>query len=219
MSQDLTKKKFVPGSLRGPRTARTLLLRMAADDARAQRIRDTYEQRKAENPREYTWRRLADHVGISERAVQDWPKTGGVDYNHAKRAAEFWNVDFDWLWRGPKEGTPDPFAGAARADQVDDGFDEFRQYVRDIRRDIAENRQLLEEARSERQRVADLVERQEGILRRIEALASGLPTDDALEAFRIEIERAEARVAAEAAAERARASTAGRASRRRASEQ
>src|SRR4051794_39483962 len=99
-SQDLTKGKFVPGSLRRPRSARTLLLRMAADDARAQRIRDTWLERKADDPKRYTWGRIASAVGTTERAAQDWQKTGGIDYDNAKKLAKYLGVDFDWLWRG-----------------------------------------------------------------------------------------------------------------------
>ena len=196
MSQPLTKKDFAPGSLRRPRSARTLLLRMAADEARAQRFRETYEQRKAENPREYTWRRLADHVDVSERAAQDWAKTGGIEYDNAKKAAEFWGVDFDWLWRGPKEGeqTPDPFSDTASRGQVDDGFDEFRQYVRDIRRDISDVAQREDNASQEREGIrallaqqsqilsdiASLLARQEAILLEMRRVADGLPDDENL---------------------------------------
>jgi hypothetical protein len=139
MSQAFTKKKFVPGSLRGQRSPHTLLLRMAADQDRADRIRETWLERKAEDPKTYTWARIAAFVGRTERAAQEWQKTGGIDYDNAVKLAEYLNVDFDWLWRGPKEDeqTPD-LSGAAREDQVNDGFDEFRQYVRDIRRDVAE---------------------------------------------------------------------------------
>src|SRR5687767_14126639 len=100
MSQPLTKKNFVPGSLRGPRTAHTVLLRMAADDARAQRIRETWLERKAEDPKSYTWARIAAYVGKTERAAQEWQKTGGIDYDNARKLAEYLKVDFDWLWRG-----------------------------------------------------------------------------------------------------------------------
>jgi len=121
MSQALTKKKFVPGSLRGPRTPRTLLLRMAADDARAARIRETWVTRKAENPKKYTWAKIAEHVGTTERAAQEWQRTGGIDYDNARKLAKYFSVDFDWLWRGPKDeaaATPDPFDSDDRLDEI-----------------------------------------------------------------------------------------------------
>lgn len=97
----------MPTSLQGKRSARTVLLRMAADSDRAERIRAL----KAGRP-DLTWRVIADYVGVSERAAIDWQKTGGIEYPNAKKLAELLNVEADWLWRGERPATPDPFAGS-----------------------------------------------------------------------------------------------------------
>jgi hypothetical protein len=215
MSQAFTKKKFVPGSLRGQRSPHTLLLRMAADQDRADRIRETWLERKAEDPKTYTWARIAAFVGRTERAAQEWQKTGGIDYDNAVKLAEYLNVDFDWLWRGPKEDeqTPD-LSGAAREDQVNDGFDEFRQYVRDIRRDVAELKGLLEAAQSEREAIRDLLKTQESILKDMRQVADEFPAKAEMDALRVELARIEERDRAAEAERRASSEAADRARRR-----
>jgi hypothetical protein len=112
MNQDLRNKNFSPGSLRRDRSARTVLLRMARDDARAARIRALYEEVKDERGDEITWRLIADACGVSERAAAAWPKTGGIAYENAKKLAAFFrtlgkSVDVDYIWRGPEVQTPD----------------------------------------------------------------------------------------------------------------
>ena len=170
MSQAFPKKKFAPGSLSRPRTARTVLLRMAADEARAQRIRDTYEQRKADDPRN-TWKALADHVGTSERAVQDWAKTGGLKWENAEKAAAFWEVDFDWLWRGPMEDrqTPDPFLTQSQNNDAA-SLDER----------LARIEQALAEASEEREAIMGLLAQQETILDKLTELLAHFPDDEAV---------------------------------------
>ena len=85
--------------------ARTVLLRMAADDARAQRIRDL----KAARP-DLRWSDIADAVGVRERSAIEWQKTGAMAHDNAVRLAGVFDVDVDWLWRGPRAETPDLIA-------------------------------------------------------------------------------------------------------------
>jgi len=68
---------------------------MAADQARAQRVR----QLKDEHP-ELTWRQIAEHIGVAERSAVAWAKTGGMEYANAKKFAELMGASVDWLWRG-----------------------------------------------------------------------------------------------------------------------
>lgn len=93
-----------PASLRGSRGARTVLLRMAADQERADRIRALKQERP-----DLTWRRIADHVGVTERSATDWQKKGGIDYANAVKLASLFEVDVDYIWRGTESETPDPF--------------------------------------------------------------------------------------------------------------
>lgn len=97
-----TKSNFRPGSLPRHDAARTVLTRMAADQERAERIRALKQQRP-----DLTWRRIADHVGVTERSATDWQRKGGIEYDNAKRLAELFEVDIDYLWRGPPD-TPEP---------------------------------------------------------------------------------------------------------------
>jgi hypothetical protein len=110
-SQLIAQKKFVVGSSRPARTPRTVLLRMARDQARADRIRAL----KQEHP-EYTWAAIADYVGVSPRAAQSWQEKGGIAYENAKKLAELWGEDLDYIWRGPRGDTPDLMSTLAGED-------------------------------------------------------------------------------------------------------
>jgi hypothetical protein len=106
MSQALTKKNLSPASLRRPKPARTVLLRMAADERRAKRIRALWE----EDP-EVTWKQIADYVGVAERSAHQWAATGGISYPNAKKLAQFFiargkNISEEYVWRGDREATP-----------------------------------------------------------------------------------------------------------------
>lgn len=144
MTQALQKKNFKPGSLRGPRTARTVLLRMAADDERAQRINALKDDRP-----DLTWRRIAETVGVSERAAFEWKKTGGIEYENAEKLAVVFGVDVDYIWTGAKGETPDPFAGSIedRLDRLITAFEQARQeretQADEVRRLLVEQRELL----------------------------------------------------------------------------
>lgn len=89
-------------SLKRARSPRTVLLRMAADAERAQRLKAI----KAERP-DLTWPQVAEAVAVSERSVAAWAKDGQMSYGNAKKLALFLGVDLDWLWRGPQAESPD----------------------------------------------------------------------------------------------------------------
>lgn len=114
MSQPHALNNFAIGSSRQPRTARTVLLRMAADQDRADRIRTL----KTEHP-EYTWQVIADRVGVSLRAAQSWQETGGIAYENAKKLAELWDEDLDYIMRGVRRGAGD-LMGALNSETRDD---------------------------------------------------------------------------------------------------
>ncbi len=100
------KKAHSRASLRASGTAHTVLLRMAADEARAQRIRDL----KAEHP-DVTWKEIADYVGVSERSAHTWRATGAMSRGNATKLAVFFrehgaDIDPDYIWRGERPPTP-----------------------------------------------------------------------------------------------------------------
>jgi DNA-binding transcriptional regulator YiaG len=105
MSQAFMKKPRAGASLRGSRTAHTVLLRMAADEARAQRIRDLREQT------ELKWRELAQYVGVSERSAHQWGSTGAISQPNAMKLAELFrkhgaDIEPDYIWRGKRPSAP-----------------------------------------------------------------------------------------------------------------
>lgn len=136
MKHNPTKANFRPASLRQPGSARTVLLRMAADQERADRIRAL----KLERP-DLTWRRIADYVGVSERAASDWQKKGGIEYDNAKKLAALFEVDVDYVWRGSPQQAPDLFPAPAIER-------ELAAVLADIKAQLAEQTRVLDEIKA-----------------------------------------------------------------------
>lgn len=121
MSQAIKRNARTGNSLRGREAPHTVLLRMARDQARAQRVR----QLKEEHP-ELTWGRIAEHIGIKERSVVEWQKTGGMSYANATKFAELVGVSIDWLWRGDEPESDD----VTQLDRIEAKVDEVRELLR-----------------------------------------------------------------------------------------
>jgi hypothetical protein len=122
---------------------------MAADDERAQRISALKDDRP-----DLTWRRIADAVGVSERAAFEWKKSGGIDYENAKKLADVFEVDVDYIWRGRETAdTPDLSAlqGAAREEQLDGVSAEFSVRVDNVEAALERIEASIEQARNERE--------------------------------------------------------------------
>lgn len=132
MMQPLATKNLKKNSLRRSGGARTVLLRMAADQERADRIRALKESRP-----DLTWRRIGDHVGVSERSAFEWGKKGGIEYENAKRLAELFDVDADYIWRGAGITAPDLFGADGDDDQ------DVAAQLSEIRTLLVENNRLL----------------------------------------------------------------------------
>lgn len=148
MSQALTARDFVNASSRAKRTARTLLLRVAADEARAERIRTL----KQEHP-EHTWQAIADYVGVSLRAAQAWQEAGGISYPNAKKLAQLWQEDVLYIMQGER-GTPDLslIQGAddgAKLDRILAELQGLREERLSLRAQIEEQNGLLSDLRAE----------------------------------------------------------------------
>lgn len=100
MSQVVTKKHLTRASLWPADDPRTVLLRMAANQERAERLRLL----KRETPG-VTWRQLAEYVDVVERSVYDWLKTGAMEFDNAAKVAEFFTAhgratDTRWFYFG-----------------------------------------------------------------------------------------------------------------------
>lgn len=119
-------KTFANSSLKMRSTARTVLLAMAEDAERAERLRAVKRERPA-----LKWRHFAEAADVKERTVLGWAKTGQLSYEHAKEVAELANVDLDWLWRGPDRESPDlmgalsPSAATERLERIEQKVDEL----------------------------------------------------------------------------------------------
>jgi transcriptional regulator with XRE-family HTH domain len=123
---------------------------MAEDQDRATRIAELKER----HPR-LTWAKIAEQVGVTERAATQWKKTGALKPENAEALAQVFGVDFDYVWSGPRPDTPEMFVdrrseSSQLADRLEDAIT------------------LLREARSEQDRISGLLERQTRVLERIE---------------------------------------------------
>lgn len=105
MSQPFMKNPSRRASLRGQKPAHTVLLRMAADEARAERIRTLRIETGLK------WRELAAYVGVSERSAHQWGATGAISHPNAVKLTELFRehgakVEDDYVWRGHRPSTP-----------------------------------------------------------------------------------------------------------------
>lgn len=115
---------------------------MAADQERADRIRALKQGRP-----DLTWRRIADHVGVTERSATDWQTKGGITYENAEKLAAIFEVEVDYIWRGSptEERAPSPFAGQdALADELAAIRAEIQSLRRERSQEAADIRALLE---------------------------------------------------------------------------
>lgn len=98
------RKRYVPGSSRGPRSNATLLLQMAqAAEKQAEvaaRIRELREDARLPQPA------IAEKVGVTLRAYQSWEAGGGVSWPNLAKLAKVFQVSEEYLLYGPEGGKP-----------------------------------------------------------------------------------------------------------------
>jgi transcriptional regulator with XRE-family HTH domain len=119
---------------------------------------------------------------IDNQRISDWER--GVNKpseRYMALLASALDKKMSWFWEVPGQETPDPFAKVSSVDQVEGGFEEFRQHVGDIRSDIRELKTLLVQARSEREAIRDLLREQELILEEMRRVAGRFPDDDSID--------------------------------------
>lgn len=82
-----------------------------------------------------TNRSIAEFVGVGERSVAAWLAGGGIAWDNAKKVAELFGVDVDYIWRGKlKSSTPDPFATESTA--ADDEIHQLRAEIAALRTEL-----------------------------------------------------------------------------------
>lgn len=87
----------MPATQTRRRSPRTVLLRMAADQDRAARIKELKDSRP-----DLTWQAIADFVGVTMRAAQAWAEKGEIAYSNAEKLAELFEVDVKSITRAPQ---------------------------------------------------------------------------------------------------------------------
>jgi transcriptional regulator with XRE-family HTH domain len=100
-------KNLTAPSLPASRGTTSLRLRWLMDEQQRLEIGERLKDLRDNSPE--TNRSVGDAVGVSERTVAEWSAgRQGMTYEHAKKVAELFDVDIDWLWRGKGRGaTPD----------------------------------------------------------------------------------------------------------------
>jgi hypothetical protein len=134
---------------------------MAADQERADRIRALKQDRP-----DLTWRRIADHVGVTERSATDWQSKGGISYENAGKLAALFEVDVDYIWRGPSQAdrAPSPFAAqdmqgdlAGILERIEAQLDEQNEVLDRIEKAVESERQARAESDAARRDLLDLL--------------------------------------------------------------
>lgn len=104
------KRKNASLSKSGSRT--TLRLRALMEHQQKIEIGERIRTLREASP--HTNASIAEHVGVGERAVANWMSGGtGIQWENAKKVAELFDVDVNWLWTGQEHRpgpTPDPFS-------------------------------------------------------------------------------------------------------------
>jgi transcriptional regulator with XRE-family HTH domain len=129
-----TEARYVIGSSRNHEAIGRFIDLMARDladedEARAQRIKDLRKAKRLTQPE------LADKVGVSLRAAQEWEYGGGIDRSHEKALARALGVSVDVLLHGrPSEnhnnsGTTPPSV-EQRLEAMQREIERLTEYVR-----------------------------------------------------------------------------------------
>lgn len=95
--QALTQKNYVPGTSRGPRSVRTLLLQMAADKERQEEIGARLKELRGRKPQPV----VADAVNVTLRAYQAWEAgDSGIAWDNLVKLAGYFGVSADYIEYG-----------------------------------------------------------------------------------------------------------------------
>lgn len=158
-----------------PRPKTQRVLRYLMDQQQAVEIGERVRELR-ENSAE-TNRSIADYTGVGERSVAAWVAGDGISYKNAKKVAELFEVDIDWLWRGrERQGTPDLM------EALSPGADsKLAEEVAQLRAEVAELTALFREvsdrglsAQTEQlSRMSEVHSAQADVLQRLERIERG----------------------------------------------
>lgn len=95
----IAHRKYVPGSSRLPRSARTLALHMAMELERQQEVGARIKELRGPKPQPL----IADEVGVTLRAYQEWEAGGGIAWANLQKLAAVFNVSENYLLYGAAE--------------------------------------------------------------------------------------------------------------------
>jgi transcriptional regulator with XRE-family HTH domain len=88
------------------RAAHSVRLHLLMEQQQKMEIGSRIKELRDNSPE--TNRSIAEYVGVGERSVAAWLAGGGISYDNAKKVAELFEVDVDYIWRGREKGpTPD----------------------------------------------------------------------------------------------------------------
>jgi transcriptional regulator with XRE-family HTH domain len=153
-----------------PRNARTLRAYMALHN---QEIAERLKELRASkgNPPQ---KLVAARIGIEPRTLQTWEAGDAKpSYRNLEPLARFYGVSEEFILTGTEHAVQEsPVVVSEQLDAV----------VREFRGHVAEVKNMLAEARSERDAIRELLAAQQHILDEMRRVASGLPDDESLRA-------------------------------------
>jgi transcriptional regulator with XRE-family HTH domain len=128
---------------------------MAADQERAERIRALKDERP-----DLRWKDIAEAVSVTERAAQEWARSGAMDYDKVEKLAGVFGVTADYIWRGTQANgnTPSPFADR---DDVLDRLDRLEAAVAEIHALVRETNRAIMQQHSDGEDIQAALERLE----------------------------------------------------------
>lgn len=116
MKSQIAENGYVPGTSRGPRNVRTLLLQMAADKERQEEIGARIRELRGRRPQPT----VADAVGVTLRAYQAWEAgDSGIAWDNLVKLAEHFGVSEDYIEYG-ESGRSGP---STQLDRIEEKLD------------------------------------------------------------------------------------------------
>jgi transcriptional regulator with XRE-family HTH domain len=144
------KRNYVPGTSRRPQRAATLLAQVA-DLERGERIKALREQ-----VLHLTQPVVAERVGVTLRAYQEWEAGGGIAWENAKRLAKVLGATPDFIMSGDREALDLGETQLDRIESLVSGLDEQMRLLRaEQAADVAEVLKRIDEALPPRGRSQD----------------------------------------------------------------
>lgn len=151
--------KYVAGTSRKPRSSRTLALRMALEFQHQQEVADRIREKRGLVPQPV----IAERVGVTLRACQEWEAGGGIKWENYGKLALALGTTVEYLMHGSDEQRALQAAeeDATQLDRIEKALAEQRRLLTRLLESLTETPLSPEELRAHLARVLDDLDRVE----------------------------------------------------------